>query len=509
MPGTFSYAAATNTVTVTGGTSGSPADFASFVAADRGGAGTLLLAAWSPNSNTKALTYQVRPVELLALLITFTVAGKTAETDYILITGTDAWGNAQTEPINVSAGNGTYITTKHFRTITNIDCSDNAAGGGAVWANGTVAVTQPIWGVIWDKSSNQYQLDCKFNVGDGSINTYFTDTGKQITIKNGVVTGLNQAVISVKAGAVAYLCTVNDVATKATSDGCQFILLENTYYGARIVEAIGTAYVGSASCRAVSAARYGALYEAGGTLYIWNCLLSNSMLIRCVNGSLNNIIHSNPCQALYNTTAPVINLIVNPLLAGQATIYASTTNQVVVNGLICNNLTGGYDVQVASFTANVFAVNCIINGGVHTWSILYQGTCTGSIYRQNTLDLHLTDVAGNNIAGAAVTLTDIAGPTTVFSVTTGADGKITFPGQDSSTVDKAVTHTRYYYSGGAQSSYRGPWTLTITKTGYQTYQDVIAIDRKMDLEIALLALAGGVSNTNLGLVPLGIKQVAI
>ena len=128
MPGTFTYAVATNIVTVTGGTSGSPADFASFVAADRAGAGTSLLAAWSPTSNTKALTYQVRPVELLALLISFVVAGKTAETDYIFITGTDAWGAAQTESIDVSAGNGTYVTTKRFRTITNIDCSDNAAG---------------------------------------------------------------------------------------------------------------------------------------------------------------------------------------------------------------------------------------------------------------------------------------------------------------------------------------------------------------------------------------------
>ena len=122
------YAPATNIVTVTGGASGSPADFASFVAADRAGAGTSLLAAWSPNSNTKALTYQVRPVELLALLISLVVAGKTAETDYIFITGTDAWGAAQTEAMDVSAGNGTYTTTKRFRTITNIDCSDNPAG---------------------------------------------------------------------------------------------------------------------------------------------------------------------------------------------------------------------------------------------------------------------------------------------------------------------------------------------------------------------------------------------
>ena len=86
---------------------GVPADFRLIRGGGPGrGRSTSLLAAWSPNSNTKALTYQVRPVELLALLISFVVAGKTAETDYIFITGTDAWGAAQTEAINVSAGNG-------------------------------------------------------------------------------------------------------------------------------------------------------------------------------------------------------------------------------------------------------------------------------------------------------------------------------------------------------------------------------------------------------------------
>jgi hypothetical protein len=54
-----------------------------------------------------------------------------------------------------------------------------------------------------------------------------------------------------------------------------------------------------------------------------------------------------------------------------------------------------------------------------------------------------------------------------------------------------------------------PHTLTITKAGYQIYQDVVTVDRKMDLEVALLTQTGGVSPTNPGLVPLGIKQVAI
>ena len=56
---------------------------------------------------------------------------------------------------------------------------------------------------------------------------------------------------------------------------------------------------------------------------------------------------------------------------------------------------------------------------------------------------------------------------------------------------------------------KNPHTLTITKAGYQDYQEAITINRKMDLEVALLAPAGGVSPTSLGLVPLGVKQVAI
>ncbi|KKK60149.1 hypothetical protein LCGC14_3027260, partial [marine sediment metagenome] len=122
-----------NDVLVTGGTSGTPADFASFVTADRAGE-AVLLAATAGLSPTLALTYAIRPVEDLALLISFIVASKTAEADFIFITGTDFAGNAQTESLDVTAGNGTYVSTKYFATISNIDCSDNSAGGGVQWA---------------------------------------------------------------------------------------------------------------------------------------------------------------------------------------------------------------------------------------------------------------------------------------------------------------------------------------------------------------------------------------
>jgi hypothetical protein len=174
----FTYTESTNKIVVTGGTSGTPATFADFVTADRAGTDTDLLVAASPGSAV-ALTYAVRPVEDLAILVKCVVANKTAEADFIFITGTDWRGAAQTESIDVTAGNGSYTTTKYWASITTLDCSDNAAGGGTVWADGDLSVTQDVWGVIWDYGSGLYKVDSAFDMGNGSTATHFdfgTDT---------------------------------------------------------------------------------------------------------------------------------------------------------------------------------------------------------------------------------------------------------------------------------------------------------------------------------------------
>ena len=174
-----------NKVIVTGGTSGTPADFASFVTADRAGE-AVLLAATAGLSPTLALTYALRPVDVIALLISFIVASKTTETDYIFVTGTDWRGAAQTESLDVSAGNGTYVTTKYFATITNIDCSDNSAGGGTQWADGTVRATQPQWGLIWDYGNSQYRVDSIWiDFGDASTSGYFNSQQEQVVFSAG------------------------------------------------------------------------------------------------------------------------------------------------------------------------------------------------------------------------------------------------------------------------------------------------------------------------------------
>jgi hypothetical protein len=177
MPGTFVYNATDNDVDITGGTTSSSADLPSYVAADRAGTYTLLAA--TNGADNLTLTKQIRPVELRALQIDLIVASKTTEADYIHLTGTGFRDNSQTETIDVSAGNGTYTTAKYWRTITDVDCNDNAGGGGTVWADGTLSVVQNQWGVIWDFGNGMYQVDVSTYIGDGSTATFFRLSGGQ------------------------------------------------------------------------------------------------------------------------------------------------------------------------------------------------------------------------------------------------------------------------------------------------------------------------------------------
>lgn len=196
MPGTFIYNEATNTVEVTAGTEGAPATFNDMYTADQAGAGTELLVAEAGAANN-TLTYLIRPTHDKALIVKCIVAAKTTEADYIFITGTDAWDLAQTESIDVSAGNGSYSSTKRFGTITNLDCSDNVSGGGTVWADGTIAVTQDIWGVVWEFAIDaNYKIDTNVDFGDGSTSTYFTSLNEMVYFEDGVKPSVvNQATL--------------------------------------------------------------------------------------------------------------------------------------------------------------------------------------------------------------------------------------------------------------------------------------------------------------------------
>jgi len=257
MAGTWTYTESTNTVVVTGGTSGTPATFADFVHGDRTVAttactvasGAELLAALTCTTG-HVLTYPMRPVEFKALRLAFTLASTSAgagdtidiygttaiwckmsgasasgqkvvpcadlthlfqvgdtvrlidisapattETDVIAsisegvsITLTNNNTNAyaegdivgidlSSETIDASGGDATYWSANSYGQIAYFDCTG--------WADGTVKVDQPIWGVIWDCGLSQYQLDCYFTCGNGSTATYFRTDNETITWSTG------------------------------------------------------------------------------------------------------------------------------------------------------------------------------------------------------------------------------------------------------------------------------------------------------------------------------------
>ena len=252
MPGTFAYTAATNKTVITAGASDSPADFPSFVAADR--AGTLALKAATASATGMTLTTQVRPAELLAIELDFTLAGTSAgagdtldiygvderkdvltgaaasgqkvvpcaktwrfkvgdtvrliDNDALTSTETsiiasispgvsitltdnivsayfttgDIIGINQTESIDVSGGDATYTSTKRYGALAYWDCTG--------FADGTVAVLQNLWGVIWDNGNGFYRITSNVDWGNVSISTYFATANEFIDFNSNLTIGL-------------------------------------------------------------------------------------------------------------------------------------------------------------------------------------------------------------------------------------------------------------------------------------------------------------------------------
>jgi hypothetical protein len=141
----------------------------------------------------------------------------------------------------------------------------------------------------------------------------------------------------------------------------------------------------------------------------------------------------------------------------------------------------------------------------------------GSLTFKNSFKIKVSDKNDNPIEGASVVIKNAAG-TTVSSGDTDADGKydagyltnrIISPttlvnGKTSINAAHEDTHIANGYLTRVISN---PHTITITKAGYQDYEDVITLDRKMDLEIALSRL--NILPTSPGLLPLGVMEMVV
>lgn len=467
----FTYTVSTNTVVVTGGTSGTPATFSDFVTADRAGTGTSLRAA-TAGTATVTLTYQIRPVELRALVVKCIVAAKTAEADFIFITGTDAWDAAQTESIDVTAGNGTYTSTKRFRTITKLDCSDNAAGGGTAWADGTIAVTQDIWGVIWNLGNGQYNVDSIFVVGDASTSTYFLSTKEEVYFTSYITTstmvttnatltiGVKDATNQCRNGCMWNLKTSNSGWASLTFNGT-FNLYGSSFYQSN---SVGPYYFNMGSAN----------FDLQNST-----IQANGVLLNGYAGTIRNCItfyinktYGNGWQDIGSGTTFYNNKVYYEACG----IFFSYHFGGKINSPIISNVTNELGTYAITVDCNV--INPTYDSAV---SVSWGGGAgnTKSIYEKYTCDINVCDKSGVAISGAVIDCEDQTATAvwTAGTVTTDASGNIT---------QQSIPKIRYYYSGGAATTTYSPHKFTISKAGYETLVlENITVDGPIDWHLEL------------------------
>jgi hypothetical protein len=456
MVGTITYDPSTNAITAVGGTVDTPIGLVDLYNADLAGTRTLMAAKASPF--TASLDTQIKPCESLALKLScvitnFSVAGTVA------FTGKDAWGNAQTETVNITS-NGTFTTTKYFSSV---DTNGVVAAGTFI-----VAVTQPRWGVLWRQGTVQYAFECKLIAGDGSTATYLGDTNKQVVWADGISTASGQVMLDILTNATATFGTLNDLTTKRTSSGCSLITLESTYRQFFIRTNSGTLYLYSCLLSApnISSGTM-VLRSLTDTTRIWNTILVRYVEIGMSGAA--NIYHVTSSQSLYAINGPAVAGAVDDLvcLSDYYVTYATGTKPTYKNVIAKGN----------SKVGDLFTTNDVyfINGILDSWSVNSFYSSTQKLYRQYEFDLTVTDKDNNPLSSASATLKDKDG-NTVFSVTTDANGNIATQTISRGYYDQAHGDTLQEYS---------PHTLTVSKAGYQTYVKKFVLAEKTKWAIKL------------------------
>ena len=465
MTGTWIYTEATNTAQVTVGTAGTPATFADFVTADRAGVDTVLLSAGSPAS-ALALTYAVRPVEDLALLVKCVVANKTAELDGVFITGKDFRGATQTEIINVTAGNGSYTTTKYWSEITTLDCSDSAVGGGTVWADGDLSVTQNVWGVIWDYGGGQYLIDTNLTFGDTSTSTFFRSCEEQFAFNAGVTPVITNSA-TFQLGKL-----VGDWGTAGS-----FMRVDDTV--SLIAAGSATAVFNCYASMIYNNKSTGDFIFANGTLDIRNSVITGSQL------------SSGMDFCLYSPLAPSIR---NTFFTQMGKVKMSVT-PTVWSGVHTHNMDQSYYLGGTSVLSNAtlssnstFKIGTYSSGSpditltdantVLVAADLDIKSATGTIRQKYTVNIYVADKDGANLVGVTVDCEDMNMDAVwaAGTVTTAVDGTIT---------EQTIECKKWYGTSETLTTY-SPHKFTLSKAGYETLVlDNVTVDGAIDWHLEL------------------------
>jgi hypothetical protein len=202
----------------------------------------------------------------------------------------------------------------------------------------------------------------------------------------------------------------------------------------------------------------------------------------------------------------------------EAVGFRLLTNQSITEPTVTHS---GYDVTWKT------TLNGTINDGTHlshnqtdgkAW--LYLALTLGiggSLTFKYSIQIRVSDKLDNVIVGASVVIKNAAG-TEVASGVTDANGiynagyltdRVLRPTMQLVGISsRTPAHEDTLIAAGDLTRVTSnPHTIIITQVGYQDYEDVITINRKMNLEIALSRL--NILPTSPGLLPLGVMEMVV
>jgi hypothetical protein len=311
------------------------------------------------------------------------------------------------------------------------------------------------WGKFTaDASGTQIYGAATINLGDGTNVLTFTDTLKQIKIKQTYGAG-NVPAIQVNANATLTLGVA-----ASSKQGCS---IDFNKYSSR------------------------SIYNNGGTVNFYGCffqgtdvravLLGVNVIHECVldlvdiddktGADYRRITLINGYDGLRNLAGSLSDLQVqNSPYA--VTLYTNMANGGILKGLVSVGNTKMVNVQNFDYwgdAENYYLVNAVSDA----WTFRFASSPYATVFRQYEFDL-TTDTS------ATVTLKDNTS-TNVFSITSdGTTGAI---------ATQTVSRGYYNQANGDTLQDYGPHTLTITKAGYATYTAKVIFDMKLNLRIAL------------------------
>ena len=338
----------------------------------------------------------------------------------------------------------TYDSEDNIITVTG-----GTEGTPATFADIQAANDAGGWGVCSNPFTGCYKLDAHLDIGDGVASTYFTSTddeyiffssGNSPQVKNNATLQLGTPGISYSGRGVSWVFEAGGYGryfSNATTSGV--IYMYNVHLRFSSSELL--MYVSSLTIKNTTItaddqnlrvqADSGSIYN----LYIWsaNFLLKSSLSL--------DLIHTEDC------TIGIVGEVVD----------ITAENLLVTNA-------GWVEVRVT--TANILTLK---NPLFHP-TLIRIDNAGGIIKEQYTCNIHIADKDGNDISGATVTCQDKDG-NQVFSVQTGADGKI---------AEQTITYKKWEGTDETETTY-SPHKFTISKTGRATFTiDNVTVDKPID-----------------------------